>query len=88
MSKFKIGEIVIIQSMRFKEKNGEEATILQNPIPDMHNNPGYITDNPATDSRSLGRWDESSLRKLPPKDELISWEDCIFKPEAETTKPQ
>lgn len=79
MSKFSIGEAVIIQSVSSPELNGTETTILRIYKEDYeYSGVGYDTEVTLGDDEV---WHESALRKLPPPETLTSWEDCAFIPE-------
>lgn len=88
MPKFKVGEQVIIQSHSKSGYNGEITTILAVRNPEMYEpNDGQY--GYKCDIVPLGAddWSEVSLRKLPPKQELVTWENLasIFVPKIEET---
>lgn len=80
MSKFKVGEVVVIQSVDSPELNGKETTILSEAVFDIEGDIGYDTDDRKPNQ---GMWSETALRKLPPKDTPVSLESLadIFVPD-------
>lgn len=83
MPKFKSGEIaIIVKSTQYPEAIGRECMIVLYDDEDCD----YAIEvegfpHPEA-SEGVYYWAyESDLKKLPPKDDLTTWDNCIFKPE-------
>jgi len=81
--KFKVHEIVLMNSEDYPEVNGTEVTIERckqgRSHPSHDKSPAYvIVEDVVGDGKRS--WMETALKKLPPKDDLTSWDTCVFKP--------
>ena len=81
MSKFKVGEIVTLSTItgRFQPIEVEIISCIGLAY-DEHGrcNYGYIVSpDPDNDGRP---WSELCLKKLPPKDDPTTWNECVWKP--------
>jgi len=77
MSKFKVGEVVIIQCTSYPKYNGMETEILKIESGlSSDESLSYTADlMPEKRAGRTGRWGAKAFRKLPPKDTQSSWEE-------------
>jgi hypothetical protein len=72
MSKFKIGEVVIVNCPDFQEYNGTEMTILE--VFKYNGDTAYMTDFEPDVGLEYKGWYESSIRKKYDGDEKTTWD--------------
>lgn len=92
MKKFTVGEIVILTEAHvYPELKNTEVEILKGPYTFHYSDPpdehiiGYRITSPLIESIVGGHCAVASsrLKKLPPKDDLSSWEKCVWQPTKE-----